>query len=735
MDSGKYKRKLVRFHNRFYSFIKFFTGAPDESRKTKLLRYTVYFVIVLAANILLGKNIGNSRYPWYANMSMFLLLNINIILVLVLFIVLFRNIAKLMADRRSRVFGSRLQTKLVIFSVLLVVIPVFTMYFMSATLVRNSIDRWFDDNINYTVKRAMNLAEEYQETTLEALIKQTSLLADSIGSRYVLNDANTNALAERTNDYVSKGFLNGAALYSTHGRMYTQENVGGISFGFITNQMLYDILNGQKASGFDIENPIPYFWCGVPVKSNDGSVIGALFTFKVSAKSIVEDTADIANMNDLLRQLRFYSHPVSTAFNVTQFLVALLVIFACIWGSIIFVRGIAVPLKALSIAAGEISKGRLDTEVEVSGNDEITLLSRSFNEMASKLKRRTLELQGKNRDLNKALNQISRDKRYIDTIYKNVDSGLILLDKNLDMLKANDYAEELIKITDDENKGKSFDLIKDFVTSPEHDRILQVDMQIQGETRLFTAHLNKITDSDGNLENIILVLDDNTHIMNLQRITLWKEVATRITHEIKNPLTPIKLTAERVKRRSQEIPVKSVKELVDKSMETIITEVDELLNLVEEFNLYARLPSLIKSDINLSTLVKEVADLHKRARPDVTININIPPDLIIKGDRNQLKRVLVNLIQNSMQAIQEAGIIDISAARDHENAVSLIITDNGIGIKEEDIDNVFVPYFSKKPDGTGLGLAIVRKIIEEHGGSITVESKAGEFTTFHIHLT
>jgi two-component system nitrogen regulation sensor histidine kinase NtrY len=639
-----------------------------------------------------------------------------------------------MADRKNRIFGSRLQTKLVIFSVLLVMFPVFTMYFMSATFIKKTVDRWFDEKVSHTMRIAMNLTEKYKGVTLNALTQQTALLADLLGSGYLVGSADSGALVEYANDYINKMFPDGAALY-WHGKMYTQQNLNSAFFRFITDELLNSILDGQKTSGLETETSNPYFWCGVPIKNNKGNISGALFTFKISDKSIVDYSADIKNMNNLFRQLRFYSQPVSAAFNVTQFLVALLVIFACIWGSIIFVRSITVQLKALATAAGDISKGKYDTEVEVSGNDEITLLSKSFNEMASKLNRRTLELQRKNSALNEALNQISKDKKYIDTIYKNVDSGLVLLDKSLNMLKANDYAEDLIKLVSEKDKNDWFIIVKDFAAGSEHDKILQGNIHLKGERHFFTAHLNKILDAEGKLENIILVVDDNTHIMKLQRIMLWKEVATRITHEIKNPLTPIKLTAERVKRRSQEIPVPNVKELVDKSMETIITEVDELLNMAEEFNMYARPPSIIRSDIDLLSLVQDVVSLQKRARQEVMINVDIPSDIIIKGDYSQLKRMLVNLIQNSMQAIQNDGKIDISASVDHENALSLIISDNGCGIKEEDRDNIFVPYFSKSPNGTGLGLAIVKKIIEEHGGNITLESKAGEFTTFHIHLT
>ncbi|MDR2104528.1 MAG: HAMP domain-containing protein, partial [Deferribacteraceae bacterium] len=368
--------------------------------------------------------------------------------------------------------------------------------------------------------------------------------------------------------------------------------------------------------------------------------------------------------------------------------------------------------------------------VEVTGNDELTQLSRSFNDMAAKLRERTYELNRKNKEIALAFEQISKDKRNIDTIYQNVDSGIVLYDRFLNILNANNLANAVLEKMDADALG-----LTEFIADSVDVHYYQFDLNIDGEEKIYTAHLNKIFNEVGALENVLLVIDEITHIINFQRINLWKEVATRIAHEIKNPLTPIKLTAERVRKRSHEIASIPTRQLVDKSMQTIITETEELLTLVEEFNIYARPLSTEKEEINLKKLLTQVADL--QSSPDKLINIDAAGDLVIRGNPNQLKRAFVNLIQNALYAIGEKdGILQVRAhlLPEDESKAVVAFRDNGEGIREEDISRIFVPYFSQKPEGTGLGLAIVKKIVEEHGGKITVESKVGEFTEFKLIL-
>ena len=215
-------------------------------------------------------------------------------------------------------------------------------------------------------------------------------------------------------------------------------------------------------------------------------------------------------------------------------------------------------------------------------------------------------------------------------------------------------------------------------------------------------------------------------------MNIWREIATRIAHEIKNPLTPIKLTAERVKKRLGKTLEGSEKELVNSSMDTIITEVNELQNMVNEFNSFSRLPDLTKGIFNLRELLDEVTDFYRQSHPDIEF-VYESRDCRINADRNQLKRVFYNLLNNAIHAMEKNGRIILSVT-ETEELYCITVEDNGAGIAPEDIGRVFVPYFSKKAEGTGLGLAIVKKIVDEHNGTITVESRQGEYTRFSLEL-
>jgi two-component system nitrogen regulation sensor histidine kinase NtrY len=578
------------------------------------------------------------------------------------------------------------------------------------------------------VNEAIKLSEAYQYEMLDKLERQTVTLAESIK---VSND-NIPIFQNITKGYVDNRFFDGVTYYSKNKREFTQQYKKGVLFSFIDNETLSYVLNTGTRCGFSMVQAAPVYWCGSPTRDIMNDVQGAVFTVVVTTPKIVEGNDVIFNMYELMRQLKFYSHPVSTSFNIFQFLIALLIMFASMYGSIRFVRGISEPLKELAAAADGISSGNLDTKVTAMGRDEIAILSKAFNSMASNLKERSLELHKKNEDLDSALTQISRDKKYIDTIYRNVDSALFLFDPEFNVLKANDYAEELMETVGGSTQEMATTMLKNFADSSDLERIANHPIEINGETKIFIAHVTKILDAYGNIANMVLVLDDNTALINLQRITLWKEVATRIAHEVKNPLTPIKLAAERVKKRSHDIEIPQLREMVGANMQMIVTEVDELIKLMDEFNMYAKPPSVTYTDFALAPLVREVVNIQMRDRADILVDV--PENIIVHGDRHQIKRVFVNLVQNALQAVsKERGTVKI-IAKAGGGKVAITVQDDGCGINNEDLQNIFVPYFSKKPTGTGLGLAIVEKIIEEHGGTITAESKVGEFTRFNINL-
>jgi len=366
------------------------------------------------------------------------------------------------------------------------------------------------------------------------------------------------------------------------------------------------------------------------------------------------------------------------------------------------------------------------------GNDEVGFLVESFNDMTQKLRLHNKELKKKNETLSEMYNQISKDNQYIDTIFKNVKSSIFLINNRMEILKLNRIGEKFVDPENQFTNEKLKGFLNNFIKNKDNFTNFQTELLVNGDNRTFTVTMSRIIDRN-NLENIVLVLDDISEVVRLQRINIWREIATRIAHEIKNPLTPIKLSAERMLKKVKKLDDEEMKKMLEDSMSTVINEANELYNLVNEFNSFARLPEINKEYFNISRLVNSVISIYQQSHPNINFHKNIDKTLDICADMQQIKRMFLNLINNSIHALDDNGNIYIDIYKE-DNWVKIIFSDDGAGIDKNDIEKIFMPYFSKKSDGTGLGLAIVKKIIEEHSGTVKIESEKNKYTTFNIRL-
>lgn len=720
--SRRIKRESLKFYKGVLSLGKLLIESTSGNRKRKILQYSLYFIIIIIVNIFIGKNIGSTKYSWDSNVSIFLLVNINIILLLVLLIVIFRNLVKVLSESHSNIFGARLKIKLVTFSVFLAVIPVLVVFFFASTLINDSINKWFNNHVDRALSGSYNLMEDYKDMVRKDVSEISKFVSNSIidksSNRLVLNNTFTNNL----NGFIDNNIIGGVYIFNDKKEnIYNKEYLNNNFLENISNIHIDTVLKNFEEFGDYSYGSSQLFWSAIPIKNKYMHVIGAVFTYKIIPEHIIEDINIIYEARKKYRESEFFSYPLKKSYFMLLIMMSLLVIFVGIWGSIYFAKNITKPIEALADASVEISRGNLDIEVKEQGGDEISYLIKTFNRMSKLINAHTKELHLKNQELSEMYNQISRDNMYIDTIFRNVDSALILLNYDMKLVKANEKANSLIVNFDKEFDELVKDNIKTFFSSNEMEFVTNIDRVINGEQHIYSLSFSKIT-IDENEQQILLVISDVTDAVNAQRISLWKEVATRIAHEVKNPLTPIKLIAERVKKRSFELQDISSKELIQDSMNTIIAETDNLLELVEEFNLFAKLPKAKKYPINISDLVNSVLSLYSETYSNINFNYYSDEDFIVIADRLQLRRVFQNLISNAIFAMNLSGDINITTLKNSENNLLIKIEDTGSGIKQEDIPKIFEPYFSNRSGGTGLGLAIVKKIIEEHSGSISVES-------------
>jgi len=708
--------------------------AEKDINVRKLIIYSTLVVVLLLVNFFAGSKIVNTSFPWYSNVSIFLLVNINIILLLVVLILIFRNLGKLFIDRKKNLFGTRLQGKLVIFSTLIAVTPVLVVFIFSTTIINNSIDKWFDTQIEQALKSSIDLMQKYQNRLEKDIVEQSDILSGFISSGEYLFKTKYDKLEEFTASYIEKNRIDGIAVYNNQNiRISTQEKTFFYFNTFVNATTIQDILDKKSIAKYEFVGNDQIYWVGHPIYSNKSNniVIGALFIYKLVPVNEADKVTKILDSYNNYRQTKFFAEPVKNSYKILLVLMTLLVVFAGIWGSLVYAKSITKPIELLAAASVEVSKGNLNTEVEVQGDDELAFMTRAFNSMVKRLKMHNDELNLKNEKLSEMFLQIARDNQYIDSIFKNVKSAIFYYTSHLEPLKRNDYAEVILEHAETDFNDNVLIPASVFVTTDEREFEFQIEMMINGEMRTMTANITKIYDHEGNTENLVIVLDDITDLLNFQRVNIWKEIATRIAHEIKNPLTPIKLTAERMRKKAT--TGDDTPEFIINSMETIINEVEGLQTLVNEFNMFARLPELKKKVFPFCTFLDEVASFYVASHPNIKIIIDCK-EIDMYGDRPQLKRVFINLVNNSIDAMEkDEGVITISAVENHDK-LRVIYEDSGKGIPAEDLNRIFIPYFSKKPDGTGLGLAIVKKIIEVHNGSISAESEYGKYTRFTMEF-
>lgn len=731
MTSEKIKAFCSSAVDKLIQFGKLVVLSPHGNPKRRIIQYSFYFLLVIIVNIIVGKNIGNMRYPWYSNVSVFLLVNINIILILVLTLVIFRYLAKLLSDVQNSIFGSRLKVKLLIFSAAITVLPVTIILFLS-TFINGSINRWFTSQIDGALASSIVLMEDYQKIVKQDLYDQSILISQIIVDKQLYKETQKETLENFMLNYVGKNLVVGVSVFDYNGsELLNYDNIDKQYLKVISKKYLSSILKGNTESGYEFINNIQLYWVGMPVinvVNNKNTVYGALFTYKITPKKITDDIDLIHDARETYNQSEFFSFPIKKSYFMLLILVALLVIFAGIWGSIFFAGNITGPIEELAIASQEISKGNLSVSLQAKGNDEISYLVKTFNGMARDLDVHTKELKDKNEILSDMYVQISRDNAYIDAIFKQVTAAIILFGQNKEILKSNSKADMFLNDYNVEFNSKVMPEVEAFALSDLSETSKNIEMVIKDEGRIFSLNLSKLLASDA--ARILSVLDDVTDIVNAQRITVWKEVATRIAHEVKNPLTPIKLVAERVKKRSDMLPEPAMKAMIAESMDTIVTETDNLLELVEDFNMFARLPKAKKYPINIKSLIHDTMLIYNDTYPNVAFDINCEDDLIFNGDRHQVRRVVQNIVSNAIHAIKQDGVISVYAEKTKLSDIEIKIADDGPGINQEDVFKIFEPYFSKRSGGTGLGLAIVKRIIEEHNGKINVENgvKGAVFT-------
>ena len=714
--------------------------SPDQRRRRNELIIIGVISIVIVALTTLEMKIPRvaEQIPIANNIIVFSLININIILILLLIFLVIRNLVKLVFERRREVLGAKLRTKLVVAFITLTLVPTFLLFFVAVGFITNSVEHWFKAQVEQSLQGSLEVAQTYYRDFSNNTVSSAKQIGLHLSRQGILKkEPGLASLKEALESKRQEYHLSAVGLFFKEGEGFVRAEEPGLKA--ISLSPPKDLLE-VGFSGKEISRTLPVgegeMITGVaPVfhPSNRGEVVGVVAASHFMPKSLSVKMRDISQASVDYKQLKALKKPIKFSYMMALLMVTLLIVFSAIWFGIRMARDITVPIKELAEATHRIAEGDLNFKIEMKAGDEIGRLVQSFNQMTGDLQVSRVELEQR--------------KKYMEIVLKNVAAGVISIDDQGMITTINTSAEQMLKVKGESVLGRGFSevLEKEYVErieelsnelkSSQRDSIeKQLTVQVGGKSFSFLINLATLKDEEGRPLGFVAVFDDLTQLMKAQRVAAWREVARRIAHEIKNPLTPIQLSAQRLRKRYLE-KLEQDGTVFDECTRTIVKQVEELKGMVNEFSNFARMPASNPTPNRLNEIVQETLVLFKEAHKDVRFNF-IPNDLpILNLDRDQIKRVVINLIKNSLAAIDKEGEIKIRTSYDEKlQMVRLEVSDDGCGISEEEKGKLFEPYYSTKKSGTGLGLTIVNAIIADHNGYIRVRDNQPRGTTFLIEL-
>lgn len=688
----------------------------------------------------------SQQLPFVHSIFFFGLVNFNIILLLLLLFMIFRNVVKVFVERKGRVFGSSLKAKLIAAFVAFSFVPTMLIFVTSVFYINSSFDKWFSVKMAGVLKSSLEVTNAYY---FQAKRKNYHFAQEVAREVRVLQGSPQ--LKKRLKDLRQEFALDALEYYPS---LFGQREVflsEDESIPMIPKASLEFLQKGIRSQ---VESStIHQFGEGnlvrviVPVDEKRGR--GAIVVSSFVPLSLISKMNDISSAYDEFRDINPIEYPLKSIYLIILFLMTLVILLAATWFGFYLAKQLSIPLVQLGRATKRIALGDYNPVEIVSGSEEISSLVENFNQMTSNLEKSEKEVSEANQSLRRTLRDLDEHSRYVGVVLGSVSAGVISVDKQGTITTINKRAGDLLKLESDKFLGRpvrellTLEYFRTFSellkTMNEHQvETIQKELKVnvQGESVPLLMTLSILKDESGEEIGKILVFDDMTPIVNAQRSAAWTEVARRIAHEIKNPLTPIKLSAERLQRKfGEQITDPAFKECTT----MIIRQTDDLKNLVNEFSQFARLPQARPTVGNIHQVIEEALILFRQAHP--AVEFTFEPDAALpafKFDADQMKRVLVNLVDNAVAAVaseHEKSVV-ISTRYDSElRILRLTVTDSGVGIPTAQRSRIFEPYFSTKEGGTGLGLAIVKRIIEDHSGFIRAfVSDSGRGTKMIIEL-
>ena len=698
--------------------------------QTILLIGVLLFGCLLASLLSMSKALQTSAQfdEIYAGLLIF-----NTLGLLTLVVLIGLNIRSLIKQVRERAAGARLTVRMVTMFVILSVTPVLILYSFSLDFLYRGIDSWFDLRVERALEDSLELSRLGLENRMKELLRQSETMAEEIS---LTNDA---LIPFEIDQYRSRSGADELTVMTRQGIIIgsSSTNPDNLVPDSPDETALFQVLQGNSYIGMDtIRNAGLSFRVVVNVPNSrigtEPRIMQALYPVTERVNDLAQNVQSAFTQYEELSYLR---EQLKLSFVLILTMVLLFSMFSAVWAAFYSARKLAAPIRDLAEGTKSVAEGDYHTRLPVPANDELGFLVASFNDMTRKI--------ASARDAAKrSQDEAETQHKYLQAVLERLSSGVLVLDTQNCLRTANISGGRILGIDISENIGHSFS------------RICQSYKHLEQLKNLFQSHIDQgepvwdqqvilfgasgrqvlmcrgtsvVPAGEKNLVHII-VFDDITALLQGQREAAWSEMARRLAHEIKNPLTPIQLAAERLRHKYLGSSPPDQAETLDRLTTTIIKQVETMKSMVNAFSDYARAPVMAPRDVDLNLLLEEVVDLYREMDTGVTITLNLTEDQpVIRADAGRLRQVFNNVIKNAIDARdrEEDLTLSVSTARISQPAMDYIeirIRDSGSGVNEDIISTVFEPYVTTKQKGTGLGLAIVKKIVEEHGGLVMIRN-------------
>lgn len=666
-----------------------------------------------------------------------------LLLFLILFFVLGRNLIKLYSEKKRKVVGAHLKTRLLLFFIALSLIPTLLLFFFASDLISRNIEQWFKTPLDKILDDTKSLADGFYMNIEEITLHYARQLSSSIQERKLISLERQLPLMEFVRDKLTEYKLDEVSIFLDDEELFSYLNpdlplqyyrdpkkimVKRAHLGEVFSSIL------PMGKGEMVRRGISF---AIPEQGNLLVVAG-----KFLPQNYAQRINNITSYVQRYRQLKIQKNPVKTFYLITLLFITLLIVFAASWIAFHLAKGIVNPIEKLAHATREVSRGNLGVRVEDPASDELGMLIDSFNQMIS-------DLRTSQQDVHQKTSELEVRKQYIETVLNNITTGVITLDGTGLITTINPSARQMLALDDRNVVGQSFkDVLREPVYSeivssiesglsqrkPVSEREIRIDLDSQ--TTILVLTLSPLQQAKDEFSGLIVVLDNLTQLIKAQKIAAWKEVAQRVAHEIKNPLTPIQLSAERIIKNLGR-DGKEDSGLVKEGASTIVREARTIKSLVDEFSNFARMPTAHLQAADIHEIIEQTISLYvgvfKNIEFETAYSSNVPQT--IRADAEQMKRVFTNLFDNAIDAMGKKGKIKVHTSYDQPSRrLRIEVTDLGPGISLKDKDKLFLPHFSTKKKGMGLGLAIVNQVISEHNGSIDVENNQPQGAKFIIQI-